>query len=195
MDPAESPLTESRSYETTRVLPHAFGGFDSAPRLNILDVGPIMPESVEFFYRFRCRLYIAGLFDVSVPGRSVDSLSAFLGHARNVVFDVCLLWDYLNYLDDAALEEFVSVLDRHVHYKTRVYAIAAYATDLPLNAHRYAVMDYDRLAVQPVAETVPHPLSQTDILRAMPRFEVQRTALRRDNRLELLLRTSLTSQS
>ncbi len=185
------PPPQSWSLETTRLLPQVFKGIDFSQRLYVLDVGSAQQKSIKFFSRFRCRLYVADLFDPSVPGRNVDSLSTFLEYAKNVYFDVCLLWDYLNYLDDAALEEFFSALRKHIHPNTRVFATGPYSPDYPLTAHKYAIIDFDRLAIRRVATWLPHPRSQAEVLKAMPLFKVHSAALRRDNRLELLLRSSL----
>ncbi len=183
------------SSETARLLPHVFKGIDFAQKLYVLDVGSAQPKSIEFFSRFRCRLYVADLFDPSVLGRNVDSLSTFLEYAKNVYFDVCLLWDYLNYMDDAALKEFLSALSGHIHPNTRVFATAAYSTDYPLAAHQYAIIDFDRLAIRRVSTRLPHPRSQAEILKAMQYFKVHRAALRRDNRVELILKSSLKKAS
>ena len=182
------PTPASWSFESTRILPQVFDGLDTARKLSVLDAGPAEPVTVDFLRRFRCRLYIADLFDRSTPERGVEPFSEFLDSHSNVRFDVCLLWDYVNYPTDAAFAEFVATLGNHVHENSRIYAIGAYSTEVPLRAHRYAITSVHRLAIRPVPERVPHARSQNDVVNAMPRFFVHRAALRRDNRLELLLR-------
>ena len=194
-DPNRTQLSENWSYEHTRILPEAFEALDTDRTLNILDAGPVEPQTISFFRRFRCRLYVANLFNPSFPARGLDSAREFFDTVDHVRFDACFLWDYFNYPDNDAFADFVSILTDHVHEKTRLYAIGAYSAQLPLRAYRYAIADTGRLAIRPAGGIVPHPRSRNDLVKAMRGYLVHRAALRRDNRLELLLRMVRTSWS
>lgn len=188
-DAGPATLSQSWSHERTRILPDAFDGLDTGRTLNILDAGPVEQRSVDFFRRYRCRLYVANLFNPAVAGLGLESAPAFFRFAGRVRFDVCFLWGYINYPDDDAFAEFISILGGRVHERTRLYAIGAHAAELPLRAYRYAVCDVDRVAIRPIGCTAPRPRLRNDIDTVSRRFAVHRAALRRDNRLELLLRT------
>ena len=188
-DHSSTTPSETWSYEHTRILPEAFDGLDSGTTLNILDAGPAEPQSIDFFRRFRCQLYVANLYNPAIPSYGVESASAFFESVGRVQFDVCFLWDYINYPNDDAFAEFISILTDHVHENTRLYAIGAYSAELPLRAYRYAISDIDKLAIRPAGGIVPQPRSRNDVVKAMRQVVVHRAALRRDNRLELLLRT------
>ena len=194
-DPDRTSASGAWSYEHTRILPEAFDGLDAGTTLNILDVGPAEPQSIDFFSRYRCRLYVANLFNSASPAHGLESAPAFFDTVDGVQFDVCFLWDYINYPDNDALTEFISILTDHVHEKTRLYAIGAYSAELPLRAYRYAIADADKVAIRPTGGIVPQPRSRNDVVKAMRRCVVHRAALRRDNRLELLLRTVRTNWS
>ena len=190
-DEDHGPTTPSEtwSYEHTRILPEVFSGLDTDTPLHILDAGPAEPQSIDFLRRFRCQLYVANLFNPAFPAHGIESAPAFFESVGRVRFDVCFLWDYINYPDDDAFAEFVSILTDHIHEKTRLYAIGAYSAELPLRAYRYAISDTDKLAIRPAGGIVPRPRSRNEIVKAMRQAVVHRAALRRDNRLELLLRT------
>ena len=188
-DPGPTTTSEPWSYEPTRILPETFDGLDTGTTLNILDADPAEPQSIDFFSRFRCRLYVANLYNPTFPAHAVESAPAFFESVGRVRFDVCFLWDYINYPDDDAFARFLSILTDHVHEKTRLYSICAYMAKSPLRACRYAISDVDRLAIRPVEGIVPQPRSRNDIDTVMRRFAIRKAALRRDNRLELLLRT------
>lgn len=194
-DPGRAAASDTWSYEHTRILPEAFDGLDSGATLNILDTGPAEARSIDFFSRFRCRLYVANLFNPAAPGHGLESVPAFFDSVDGARFDVCFLWDYINYPDNEAFAEFVSLLTDHVHEKTRLYAIGAYSAELPLRGYRYAIADADRVAIRPTGGVVPQPRSRNELVKAMHRYVVHRAALRRDNRLELLLRTTRTNWS
>lgn len=187
------PPSDSWSYEHTRILPEAFDSIDPDAILHIFDAGPAVPQTIEFLRRFHCRLYVADLFSPTAPERGIDSATEFLNTVGDVRFDVCLLWDYINYPDEKAFAEFVSALANHVHDKTRLYAIGAYSAQVPLKAYRYAISDVDRLAIRVGTGAVPRPRSRNDVAKAMRRFVVHRAALRRDNRLEMLIRSSMST--
>ena len=193
--PGPTAPSETWSCEHTRILPEAFYGLDTDTTLNILDAGPAEPQSIEFFRRFRCRLYVANFYNPALPAYGVESAPAFLETVGRVRFDVCFLWDYINYPDDDALADFISVLADHIHEKTRLYAIGAYSADLPLRAYRYAIAGEDTLAIRPAGGVVPQPRVRNDVVKAMRHYVVHRAALRRDNRLEMLLRTARTNWS
>ena len=188
-DPAPTTPSGTWSYEHTRILPEAFDGLDTDTTLNILDAGPAEPQSIDFFRRFRCQLYVANLYNPAFPAHGVEAAPAFFESVGRVRFDVCFLWDYINYPDDDAFAEFISILTDHIHETTRLYAIGAYSSELPLRAYRYAISDIDKLAIRPTGGIVPRPRSRNDVVKAMRQVVVHRAALRRDNRLELLLRT------
>lgn len=171
----------------TRILPKAFEGFDDGRTLNILDAGPLEPMTIDFLRRFRCRLYVADLLGPFSAGSGANPMREFLGAVDQVRFDICLLWDYVNYPDREAFADFVAALSGHVHAHTRLYAIGAYSAQLPLRACRYAIADRDTLAMRPSDDLLPKPRTRNDIVQAMRRYTIQRAALRRDNRLELLL--------
>ena len=194
-DPTRTQPSEIWSYEHTRILPEAFEALETDRTLNILDVGPAEPQTINFFRRFRCRFYVASLFNPSLPARGFDSAREFFDTVDQVRFDVCFLWDYLNYPGNDVFTDFVSILADHVHEQTRLYAIGAYSAQLPLRAYRYAIADTGRLAIRPAGGIVPQPRSRNDLVKVMRGYLVHRAALRRDNRLELLLRTVRTSWS
>ena len=77
----------------------------------------------------------------------------------------------------------------------RLHAMGAHLADLPLRAYHYAIADIDRLAIRPAGGTVPHPRTHGDIDKATRGCAVHRGAPRRDNRLELFLRTVRTGRS
>ena len=185
-----APPAHGWSHEHTRILPETFETIDLDTTLNVFDAGPAEPLTIEFLRRFRCQFYIADLYNPSVPGRGLDSVVEFLDTVGDVRFDVCLLWDFINYPDNEGFAAFVLALSDHVHERTRLYAIGAYSSQLPLQAYRYAIADADRLAIRATGGAVPRPRSRNDVTRAMRRYVVHRSALRRDNRLELLLRTT-----
>lgn len=164
-----------------------FGGFDPDERLNILDLGSAEPESVSFFHRYDARICITNAIDEWASGNTPTLFEIVPDRAKGLCFDICLLWDSLNYLGTDAMNEFAQDISGYLHAGSRIHAIAAYAPSWAFDAYRYAIDDHDRIVIKPRAQTVPHPHSQTEIERALPGYRIQHTLLRPGNRLELLL--------
>lgn len=178
-----------------QLLPLVFDGFNAQRPLTVLDIGAATPETVRFFSRFRCRLYFADLFGETGfkrpqrdRRRAKETLfQRILDFPPNAAFDVCLFWDFLNYLAHPLLRDFARTLLNHVHDDTRAHAFAAFSNALPFTGMRYGLEDVDRLAVRPDPQPVPHPQTRKAIGDALWPFSVKRAALLEENRQELLM--------
>ena len=185
---------------TSRLLPVVFEDIAAQPRLNILDIGAATAESVRFFGRYRCRLQFADLFgetgyrrqhqDRPRPHETVfDRVFDF---PPGTMFDVCLFWDFLNYLDMALLRDLAQTLRRHVHEGTRGHAFVPFSNALPFAGMRFGLEAADQLAVKAdPPPPPPHPHTNKVIARSFWPFAVSRATLLEENRQELLLQVRL----
>ena len=178
-----------------QLLPLVFEGIDANRSLTVLDVGPGVPASVRFFSRYRCRLHFVDLFGetgyaAEKQGRRRPRetvFGRFLDFPRGTSFDICLFWDFLNYLTNPLLRDFAQTLRDYVHDDTRAHAFAAFSNALPFAGLRFGLEDADRLRTQPHPLAVPHPHTRKHIADALWPFSVTRAALLEQNRQELLL--------
>ena len=164
-----------------------FAGFEPGQRLNILDLGPAEPESVAFYHRYGARICILDLIGEWAAGNTPNLFELVPDRARGLCFDICLLWDSLNYLSADAMSEFGQDIAGYLHGGSRIHAIAAYSPAWAFDAYRYAIEDQDRILTKPRARAVPHSHSQTQLERTLPGYRIQHAMLRPGNRLELLL--------
>lgn len=169
------------------MLSLVFAGCDPSKRLSILDFGSSEPESVAFYNRYDATICIVNLIDEWTSANPSSLFDIMPDGAKGLCFDICLLWDSLNYLRADAMQDFAQDVAGFLHEGSRIHAIAAYAPTWAFDACRYAIDDHDRIVVKPRSQTVPHPHSQIEIERALPGFRIQHTLLRPGNRLELLL--------
>ena len=169
------------------MLPLVFRGFEPSRRLSILDLGSAEPESIAFYHHYFASICVANAVDEWASGGSPILFETLPEPARELCFDVCLLWDSLNHLASAVMKDFAREVVGYLHEGSRIHAIAAYTPHWAFDAHRYGILAHDRIAIKPGLTTVPHPHSQTEIEKALPGFRIQRTVLRPGNRLELLL--------
>ncbi len=192
-------LPDRESKQSSLLVPQllhlAFEGIDASRSLTVLDIGAGMPESVRFFSRYRCRLYFVDLFgetgfasDRRGRRRPRETLfGRFLDFPRDTSFDICLFWDFLNYLTNPLLRDFAQTLRHYVHDDTRAHAFAAFSNALPFVGLRFGLEDTDRLTTRPLAVEVPHPHTRKHIADSLWPFSVARAALLEQNRQELLL--------
>ena len=169
---------------TTRLLPLALERLGSKEPFIVLDAGVGVAESVRFFNQFRSRVYCLDLV-----GEPQDTVGAALEHIPvDERFDVCFLWESLNFLDEARLRLLGEALQPFIHEETCVHLFAAYSASASLQGQRYGVMGRNLLAIKSDVPTqTPHPHSQAEIALAWPQFTVERAMLLAENRQELLL--------
>ena len=178
-----------------RLLPLVFEGIDAGRSLTVLDIGAGRPESVRFFSRYRCQLYFVDLFGETgyASGqqgrrRPRETLfGRFLDFPSGTRFDICLFWDFLNYLESPLLRDFAQTLCSYVHDDTHAHAFAAFSNALPFDGLRFGIEDADRLTTRSQSTPAKHPHTRKHIADALWPFSVKRAALLEQNRQELLL--------
>jgi hypothetical protein len=171
---------------------------DAGTRLTVLDVGPALPETIDFFSRHRCHLVFADLFD-DVGGRSLHSSSSIdwqqrfeqgLEIASGTRFDLCLFWELFNFLDDRALRAFSRALQPYLHASSRGYGLGLQQGTRRLSRQLYGITGADSFVVRtPPREfqqpCYAHPPSL--LPQALPMFSVARAVLLSNGRLEYSL--------
>lgn len=189
----------------TLLLPLLLERFDPDQPLEVLDLGYGVAETVAFFSRYRCRLHFAGFIGApelaAAPAEDAElhftevfaRLCSFPADAR---FDVCLLWDFLNYLPVPAVRALSHLLRPHLHRQTHAHGFGAFKATAPAmrrnaseSALRYGVYDVDKLVVRPEPErpAPPHAHSRAVLGDALGCFEVVRGTLLKEGTMELLL--------
>lgn len=178
-----------------QLLPLVFEGLDANRSLTVLDVGAGVPESVQFFSKYRCQLHFVDLYGETGFTAAMRSrrrpretlFGRFLDFPRGTSFDICLFWDFLNYLTNPLLRDFAQTLREYVHDDTRAHAFVAFSNALPFGGLRFGLQEADRLTTHPHPMAVPHAHTRKHIADALWPFSVARAALLEQNRQELLL--------
>ncbi len=150
-----------------------------------MDVGQGESGSVKFFNQFPCCLYFLNLYDK--PSQAV--YAPFTDLPAGIRFDVCLLWDYLNFLDEEQLTLFIHSLRSFIHAKTLIHAVIAYSTYPPLQRLRYNVDEGGSIILKSNDSVrVPYPHTLAEVVHLWPQFILERATILHDNRLELVAR-------
>jgi hypothetical protein len=185
----------------TKLLGGLFQGLDTGRRLTVLEIGTALPETVDFFSKFTCRLYFVDLYGESFvhdqAGTSETELRrAFeerLQFSAGTQIDLCLFWDFLTYLDDAALRAFNSALRPWLHRKTRAHGFGAHHLAVKLAHAQYGVCDERTLTLRERSgpQMTKHPHSQIEMHEMLNCFAFERGLLLADGKLEMLLKAAL----
>ena len=182
--------------QPSKLLPYLFEHVDEEQRLTVLHIGPALPETVNFFSRFRCRLIFADLFaelpidpddDPELP--LTDRISRMLAIPDGQTVDICLFWDLFNFLDAATISALVTALRPHLHPGTRAHGFALHNVRTADTAQAFAIDGPQELVIRPRNQRLPGyaPHPQNRLKELLNCFEFVRSVLLADSRLELAL--------
>ncbi len=168
-------------------------------QLSVLDLGPAVSTSINFFGHYKCHLHILDLFSEPIitqqPLLTDDELDTQLSNIfsfpESTRFDVCLFWDLFNYLDKPAITTFNRLLAPYLHPETKAHCFGLLKTNTPLAFQQYGILQPDSLSVtsrsDPAPVLYPHP--QAALKGLLSSFNTTRTMLLGDGRLEMLLQS------
>jgi hypothetical protein len=187
------------STQTSKLLPSLFQQFDVEQVVTVLHVGLALPETVDFFSNYRCKLHFIDVFSAlpivttedaaPTPQQQFRELLQFPG---DTLFDVCLFWDLFNFLDGESIKALLTVLRTHLKKNSLAHAFSVHNRKIPQKNHYYGIRQLDTLSVRSRATTPPGyaPHSQRELTALLDCFHLERSVLLPDSRLELLLRRS-----
>jgi hypothetical protein len=178
-----------------------FGALDTSRRLTVLEIGAALPETVNFFSGFTCRLHFVDLFAEAFVAAQQKQSESELRAAFEACFrfpagtrlDLCLFWDFLTYLDDTALRAFNAALRPWLHRGTRAHGFGAHHMAVRLANVHYGICDLDTFSLRdrrgPPLHMYPH--SQIEMHDMLSCFAFERGLLLPDGKLEMLLKPTL----
>jgi len=187
------------SRQPSKLLPALFKAIDTGRRLTVLEIGSALPETVDYFSQYKCRLHFVDLFQEGFvreqqKGMAEKELTgAFqekFSFPADTRIDICLLWDFICYLDDPALRAFNTALGPWIHPRTRVHGFGVHHLAIRLDNIQYGVVSDDTFSIrQRRSRQLPyHPHSQIEMHEMMNNFDFERGLLLPEGKLEMLLK-------
>jgi hypothetical protein len=187
------------SRHQSKVLSGLFRHVDADKRLKVLEIGPALPETVEFFSQFKCRLHFIDLYDEDfLQDRQDDMSEKELRHLfeekldfpEGERLDICQFGDFLSFLDDRALRAFNSALRPWLHSGTRAHGFGVHHMAVKLEHYQYGIIDQETLSVRPrFTDQMPyHPHSQVEMAEMLNCFAFERGLLLPSGKLEMMLK-------
>jgi len=185
------------STHASKLFPSLFQLLDVDHRLTVLEVGTALPETVDFFSQFKCRLHFVDLFNEPFVREQENFSEAELRQAfqqrlrlgQETRLDVCLFWDFLGYLDDPALRAFNAALRPWLHDGTRAHGFGVHHLAARLDNVQYGVLDRETFSRRPRSgrQMALHPHSQVEMNELFGVLGFERGLLLADGQLEMLL--------
>ena len=171
----------------------------------VLDVGMAMAATVDLFSQFKSKLLFVDLysepfirvnhFEADQSGQQsqhqqlVGQFRKALGLDKNLIIDICLFWDFFNYLDATLLKAFIEALEPNIANHTRGYGMGVLNSRCQLPYSCYGLMAEDWLTQCPRGgEPGPiYPHSQRDLNSCLNYLEIDKSRLMSDGRVEYLI--------
>ena len=188
--------------QQTLLFPSLFKKISPDRRLSILEIGPALPETIEFFSQYKCRLHFAAMYTDPLlqmqtgeftEAELVEHIRETLDFPKGTRFDLCLFWDFLNYLDDKALRAFNTAIRPFLHKTTRAHAFTVRTLNTTFSNQQYGIEEAHMFSIRPrtgkQARTTPH--TQAILVNLLSNFDIDQGMLLPDGRLEVLMTASL----
>ncbi len=186
--------------QPSKLLSCLFENIDEEKCLTVLHIGSALPETVDFFSRFRCKLYFVDLFsELPIAYQEEDgptlehTFSELLQFQPGVKFDVCLFWDLFNFLNEDAIAIFLALLRPHLHSNSTAHGFAVHNLRTPQGTQLYGIERVDTLSIRSRTCALPSyaPHAQGKLKTLLNCFSFDRSVLLPDSRLELLFSARL----
>ena len=184
------------------LFPALIKKFRPEDHLSILEIGPALPETIEFFSQFKCRLHFAAMYTDPIlemqsgdytEAELAEHITRSLGLPKGTRFDLCLFWDFLNYLDDKALRAFNTAIRPFLHKSTRAHVFTVRTLNTAFANQQYGIDQAHMFSIRPRAgkqgRTYPH--TQAILVNLLSSFDIDQGMLLPDGRLEVLMTASL----
>jgi hypothetical protein len=187
--------------QQTLLFPTLVKRIDPERRLSVLEIGPALPETIEFFSQFKCRLHFAAMYSDPVlklqkgeysESELAEEFERSFEFPKSTRFDLCLFWDFLSYLDDKALRAFNTAIRPYLHKTTRAHAFTVRTLNTSFPNQQYGIEQAHMFKIRPRLSqqkpTFPH--TQATLVNLLSSFDIDQGMLLPDGRLEVLLTAS-----
>ena len=188
------------STQPSKLLSTLFEQLDEEARITVLHIGPALPETVDFFSRYRCKLHFLDLFEElpilaeeDVPLSLEKQFAALLQFPPGTYFDITLFWDFFNYMSSEAITAFLITLRPYLRPGSLAHGFAVHNHRSPPSDRVYGINDSEVLNIRQRSASLPGyaPHTQSRLKTLLSCFQFDRSVLLSDSRLELLLSAKL----
>ena len=176
-------------------------------QLVVLDIGLAMPATVELFSSFKCKLIFADLYfaemlsqdtleehsedssQEQVHQQLVEQFTVALNLDADTKIDICLFWDFFNYLDGTLFKAFIEALHPYINDNTCGYGLGVLNARCELPNYQYGISKLNKLNqyLRSEEQKPVYPHSQRDLNNLLGYFDVDKSRLMPDGRVEYFI--------
>jgi hypothetical protein len=200
-DTAVHQTTDKKQFQPSKLFASLFRNMDKGRRLTVLDVGAASPGTVDFFSQFKCRVHFRDFYseplvrDHELVGNEQDMGAQFrelIDFPDGTKFDICLFWDFLNYLNAPALRAFSAVLRPYIRHGTLGHGFGVHTADTRLKNQRFSLAGSSGFHVSDRRDAQPSYFArpQAELYDLLGYLDIDRGVLLPDGKVEILLRTT-----
>ena len=164
----------------------------------VLDFGGASPSTVEFFSQFKCRLDFIDIYSQQFVveadnecshGELVKQFTEAINLDADRKLDICLFWDFFNYLDGPALKALMVALEPNIDQYSRGHSLGLLNARNQLPFNRYGIHSSASLsqAEREGEQPLVHPHSQRELNSLLDYWEIDKSRLMPDGRVEYIL--------
>ena len=186
--------------QPSSLLPALFATIDEQEPLSVLHIGSALPETRDFFSRYRCKLHFIDLFAELPRLRAMEDaeasprelLAELLQLPADARIDLCLFWDLFNFLEGPVIRDLLALLRPHLHDATSGHCFAVHNLKTPQQAQLYGICESGQISVRRRPAPLPgyHPHNQGQLEKWLTGLRISRSVLLADSRLEILLQAT-----
>ena len=185
------------SSHPTKSLEWLFEPFIAGKKAHVLHLGHPLPNTVKTFTNYRCNIHVADVFPkLSLPifdeEKSGDYFQFFydtLDVNKTSSFNLCLFWDFFNFLDDTSLAAFADFLSPFLQEDCRAHAFAVHNTKSIPSQYVYGINDLQSISFrsreEPIRSQTPPTLRMLE--EQLSCFSFEKKIILPDNRIELAM--------
>jgi len=176
-------------------------------QLVVLDIGLAMPATVELFSSFKCKLIFADLYSAEMLSQDtleehsedssqeqvhqqlVEQFTVALNLDADTKIDICLFWDFFNYLDGTLFKAFIEALHPYINDYTCGYGLGVLNARCELPNYQYGISKLNKLNqyLRSEEQKPVYPHSQRDLNNLLGYFDVDKSRLMPDGRVEYFI--------
>lgn len=197
---AAVPLNESPQHDIlhSNLLAELFRSQRPDQRLMVLDFGYASPATVAFFNQFKCRLDFIDIYsqEFIVDADNEDSHEELVKKFTQAInldagckLDICLFWDFFNYLDGPALKALMAALEPNIDEYSRGHSLGLLNARNQLPYNSYGIHSSARLIQSQREGEQPliYAHSQRELNSLLDYWEIDKSRLMPDGRVEYIL--------
>jgi len=183
------------SSHPTRLMAWLFDPFSRGEKANVLHLGNPLPETVNTFTNYRCNIHVVDIYSkLPFLPNNTDALnlsSDFFQEALEITatsrFNLCLFWDFFNFLNNNSINSFATFLEPHLNKNCRAHAFSVHNVKTMPPQYVYGIANLNNITSRPRQKSIDAPIPPT--LKMLQEnfhcFKFDKSIMLTDNRIEI----------